>query len=822
MFSNLLSIDNAITMFFSQLTDTIGFAGYLGIFLAVEVLFIIIFGIRASLSYEARLKRNLDKANEWLFRNKVVDTKNIKVFNEVMKRGPKRLTYFWQQYILYREGAPSTYMNIDNIIEKPLKSSGWQSSVRNLGIVTAIWSVFGFILGLASQNAKTLTFLPIAVSLIIPFAVLLIGAIAIIIIKSVRTVNLDDLYHLFHLFSRFVDNACADLPPYIDFDLLFTAKEIEHGNPQLREYYEERARKAKEEFENAKKNDVKFVEYNFKNVGVDGALLLDRAMKESEAYINKKTATLSQIAQAESQKEALRRNYENVQMDLQRKIQASKENIRKLIEQQAATTSRIEVGLLRQQQEKESKKQEALQKDYDTEETRYKAAKTDIDKEIERLSKILVESLDEAERGMASEYQTFYEKVMKSAYAVAEKKADEEKKELKKQSDKHEKELINVQTQIKRLMDENLTLRAKLEELNPEFKEESEESSDGYYDENGNFIYSDGSYHSPDGLFHDVDGRIYDMNGVEVTHEVADEGATEESLINSQINQFGSFVPTEEKEQPVENTAQESISEQVEEIEEVQEENEELDNQDASLEEEKVEEAVSVDNSQELDNEDEIVEEEAEMKVEPNEESATNAESAKKRGRPRKVVVEEAKTEDVKRPRGRPRKTDVATEEKKENSQPAKRGRPRKSTSNDASKPATSTAKGKRGRPKGSVKKTETVKTEEPKKRGRPRKSPILGEDIDSLSKISQLISEEEAKLNKMKALLNSEIDEVMKAEEKEAVDKEKEELIKEVEALKAQAEGSKNDSKSQQELAQINQRLEDLIKEISQLNNKK
>lgn len=842
MFSSLLSVDNSIRIFISQLTDTIGFAGYLGIFLAVELLFIVIFAIRASLSYEARLKRNLDKANEWLFKNKVIDTKNIKAFNEVIKRGPKRLKYFWQQYILYREDAPSTYMNIDNIIEKPLKSSSWKSSVRNLGIVTAIWSVLALIFGLASQNTNPLSFLYIAVSLILPCAVLLIGAIAIIIIKSVRVVNLDDLYHLYHLFARFVDNACAELPPYIDFDLLFTAKEIEHGNPQLREYYEARARKAKEEFENAKKNDVKFVEYNFKNVGVDGALLLDRAMKESEAYINKKTATLSQIAQAESQKEALRRNYENVQMDLQRKIQASKENIRKLIEQQAATTSRIEVGLLRQQQEKESKKQESLQKDYDTEETRYKASKSDLDKEIERLSKILVESLDEAERGMSSEYQTFYEKVMKSAYAVAEKKADEEKKELKKQSDKHEKELINVQTQIKRLMDENLTLREKLEKLNPEYKQEAEEAPEGHYDEEGNFIYADGSYHSPDGLFHDVDGRIYDMNGVEVTHEVADEGATEESLINAQINQFGSFVPTEEgeiKEEPAEDLKEEVPAEEPKEepIEEAKEEPAEIAQEapvqveEVPAEEEKLEEPAPVEDSkpEEIQEEEKPAEEEvkaeepAEIPAETVEEKpAENKEPAKKRGRPRKVATEEPKVEEVKKSRGRPRKTTAPVEEKKENAQPAKRGRPRKTTGTTTPAKTASSTAGKRGRPKGSVKKTEPVKEEEPKKRGRPRKSPILGEDIDSLSKISQLISEEEDKLNKMKALLNSEIDEVMKAEEQEMVDKEREDLIKAVESLKAQAEGSKKDSKSEEELAYINQRLEDLIKEISLLNNKR
>lgn len=863
MFSSLLSIDNALSTFFNQLTDTIGFAGYLGVFLAVEVLFIIIFGIRASLSYEARLKRNLDKANQWLFKNKVIDTKNIKAFNEVMRRGPKRLTYFWQQYILYREGAPSMYMNIDNIIEKPLKSSGWASSVKNLGICTAVWSAIALIFGIASQNLEAWSYLPVAVALVLPISVILVGAIAIIIIKSVRTVNLDDLYHMFHLFTRFVDNACAELPPYIDFDLLFTAKEIEHGNPQLREYYEARARKAKEEFENAKNNDVKHSEYNFRDVGVEGALLLDRAMKESETYINKKTATLASIAQAESQKEALRRNYENVQMDLQRKIQASKENIQKLIEQQAATTSRIEVGLLRQQQEKESKKQEALQKDYDAEEARYKMAKADLDKEVEALSKVLVQSLDEAERGMSSEYQTFYEKVMKSAYALAEKKAEDEKKELKKLADKHEQELINVQTQIKRLMDENLTLREQLESLNPEFKEETQNNEQGHYDEEGNFVYADGSYHSPDGLFHDVDGKIYDMNGVEVTEEVTEEGATVEAIMNEQVEQFGSAVPTEEnavtedaqtedatdtQEAEAEPQAQEETAEEPAQPEETvvenQEENPVATEPQAEEETAEVEQVPEAEESEVAP--DVVTEEKAQEPAQtqpdqqaeqPTEEKSKQDAPAKKRGRPRKdatadeekkeapktsrgrprkTTSQDAKTEQPKKTRGRPRKTTAETEVKEE-SPAKKRGRPRKTTV-----PATSNSTGaKRGRPKGTTKKETPVPETEPKKRGRPRKSPILGEDIDSLSKISQLINEEEAKLNKMKALLNSEIDEVMKQEELETVDKEREELIKAVEALKAQAQTAET-KKSDEELASINKRLEDLIKEISVLNDRK
>lgn len=797
MFSNLLSVDSAFRSFLTQLSETLGFAGFLGIFLGIEALFVIIFGIRAGLSYEARAKRTLHKANNWLFANRTITTQNIKEFNNIIKSGPKRLSYYWQQYILYREGDPSKYMTIENIIDKPLKSGGWAGSVKTLSILTCVWAVVALIFGFASQTGEAFGFPFVAVAFSLPCAVLLVGMIAVLIIKGTRTTNLEDLYHIYHLFARFVDNGCAELPQFIDFDLLFTPKEIENGNSQLREYYEARARKAKEEFEKAKQNEVEYISYDFENVGVEGRALLNRAMNLSETFISTRNATLSKIAQAESQKDALRRNYENIQMDLQRKIQASKENIQKLIEQQAATTSRIEVGLLRQQQDKEVKKQEGLQKDYDKEETRYKADRAVLDAEIAELATSLEEGLVATEKGMAAEYHTFYEKVMKSAYAVAEKKTQDEKTAIKKQCDIKEKELVSVQTQIKRLMDENLTLREKLEAFDPQYQQtEGESVQEGHYDDDGNFIYADGSYHSPDGLFHDIDGKIYNMNGQEVTGEYSEEYVTAESVINDQINQFGTFVSTETEEEKTEDVFAESKEESLSTDSEEQYSN-------LSFEEE-IEPATTVE-------EKDSAVEEAPAEVEE------TASPARKRGRPRKIVAQEPKVEEPKKSRGRPRKNPIETEKKKTGEPKKSRGRPRKVVE---SQPKAEEPKKSRGRPRKVA--AQEPKIDEPKRsRGRPRKSPVLGEDIESLSKINQLINQEEEKLSKMKALLNSEIDEVLKEETRD-VDREREELIKAVEALKAQAAGVSQNPQSDQELAKINERLESLIKEISILNDKK
>ena len=104
------------------------------------------------------------------------------------------------------------------------------------------------------------------------------------------------------------------------------------------------------------------------------------------------------------------------------------------------------------------------------------------DEDIEELTQEetkLRESLDQAkdnvQKAMVAEYQSFYERVMKSALAQAERKVAGEKSEIIKQRDENEKELIVVQTQIKRLIDENNTLRTRL-------GDETTETADGRYD----------------------------------------------------------------------------------------------------------------------------------------------------------------------------------------------------------------------------------------------------------------------------------------------------------------------------------------------------
>ena len=906
MLSLLNSIDGTLRTFFSQLTEALGFGGYLGLVLGVEAFFILLFVVKSAFSYEARLKRCIDKCNKWLFRYKKIDENNIKDFNKIIKKGPKRLVYYWQQFILYRDGGPSAYLSEENVIEKPLKTSSWVSNIKNLGMLTVVWSVIAFIFGASSQSARGFDIDTIVIALVLPCLSALLGVIAIIILKGRRVMNLDDIYHIYHLFSRFLTNATIDLTPYLDFNLLFTQKEIENGNPQLREYYEARARKIKEEFEEAQKNDAPLQTYEFENVGVDGSLLLNRAMRESELYINKKNATLSKIAQIESQKEALRRNFEDVQMSLQRQIQASKENIQKLIEQQAATTNRIEAGLLKNQQQKEVNKNAQLQKDYEKEEERYLRSKAELDGELDKLKEELDKGASDVQKAMSNEYQTFFEKVMKSAYQVAEAKVKEEKQTLASERDKNEEELVSVQTQIKRLKDENDTLRERLARFDENYKQETVEGEQGHYDENGNYIYSDGSYHDTKGLFHDVDGKVYNMNGELVSYDLTPEEQSakeKQELQDQQVESFGAYIndenqietPQQEETAPQDQkevnsamaeiaesmgeeapyvedeTQEETPEEQSQETqEEINQETQESEQEGNPQEEtEQTENLVSLNPiflgdatqesqpSEEQTSQDEVTSEETtpqpeqlpeEQKIEEpkvEETKPTEEKPKKKRGRPRKEVVTEPAEIEPKKKRGRPRKVD--SQETTQTTPKRKRGRPRKEetteapkTTTVAKKPATkksstkspSKAKtttkktspkstttqskptAKRGRPKKVVEEAPAVQPTV-KKRGRPRKDASM--DSSFVNQLNELISQQENKLKNLKAFLNSEIDQVLEPQEQATVNHEQDDILNAVESLKAQADKAKSSGQSE-ELAKINKRIEDLIKDLSNI----
>ncbi len=624
-FSLLADVESAFESFFANLTSSTTFNLIFFLGLGLELFLILLFAIKSRFSYEARMRRSLDTLNRWLFKYKTLDKDNIKEFNNMVKKAPKRLAVNWQQYILYREKAPSEYMSVENIIEKPLRTSSYALNIKNLIWFSVIWMLVVFVLGISYNNISNtvLNATMIIIALVAPIFMLLMCAIAVVILQARKSANLDELYQNLHLFDRFVDNACVNLPPYIDYSLLFTAEEIDKGIPALREYLESRARKEKEEFDKiAEEESVVYEKYDFSKLGINGQNILERAMKESEAYLSKRDKTLAKISQIEATLESLKRNFENVQKDYQKKTQTTKENIDRLRQQQEETTNRIESNFLRKQQNQELAKLEKDEVEFEQQKRRYLVEKGEYEEAVKSLNEELEAGKGVVEEAMMSEYESFYAQLFKAAHTNAEKKVKDKISELKESNEKIEEDLTVKEAQLKRVIDENETLKRKLgvdyEPIEIETAEKEEQKK-----QEAAVQESDEEVHlqSPEEI-----SNIVKEHSQEVREEMAQIASKPELKIPDIENDDFDFVaPTKAEEIP------------------------------GAIVEEYVPSAEIQDEP-----------------VKKEEEKPETTASGKKRGRPRKgeeKTLEEMVTE--KRPRGRPRKTTTTPAKPA-----AKRGRP--------------------------------------------------------------------------------------------------------------------------------------------------
>ncbi len=546
---------------------------------AVEAVLVIFFLVKSSLSYEASLNRSLDKLNYWLFQNKVITEENIQKFNSLMKTvAPKRFCYYWQQYILFREGTPSSYMSTENLVERPLKTSSYDSNIKNLNIISIVWAIvmaFLFVLAGANYVRDTLTVAVFSEAVFVIGVLILIDVIFTVSLRARKNAILNSIYQNLSLFGRFMDNACIDLPTYIDYQILFTPQEIEKGQPVLREFLDYKTRKEKEEFQQAQEENIEHEVYDFSSTGVNGSNVLDRAMKESERFLNKKDKLLVQISQLENELDARKKNFDNVQKDFQTKLQASRENIDSLLKQQEETTNRIESNYLRKQQTQEIAKQDQLEQEFEQQRAKYILEKNELEEQVKNLQTEIESSKKEVENIMLGEYQNFFDSFCKSVEKVVKKVFTDKIDSLKADNQAKQERITELEIKLKNTHQGEYDATPYepaptetaptaqdvvpvAEEYQPAPQEEyvqepvqetttqeTEQSTEGYYDEAGNYIYPNGSYYDVNGLFHDVDGRVYDANGNPVSDGTEDATSTEEQTPYN----YEEFAPTTEQTQ---------------------------------------------------------------------------------------------------------------------------------------------------------------------------------------------------------------------------------------------------------------------------------
>ena len=505
---------------------------YIGV--GFVLLMIVFFFIKSSLSYEVKLARTIDRLNNWLGRNRNITASNLIEFNSLIKdrRSPKVLRKHWQQFMLYRDKLPSEYMSAYNCIDRPSKTSSFSANIKNFSFIVIMDAIITFFLGLIYYAGKADTVVAsISLSLLAPVTILFIGVVAIIVLRLMQNYNLASLYQTFHLFSRGIDNASATIPKYVDFEVLFTQKEIKEGIPVLGEYLEKRARQEQEELEEAQKNAVSHEEYDFASSGVDGSLMLERAMKESETYINAKQRLLSEIQQFESEITTLGRNYENTSKDFQRKLQASKENMERLRQQQEESTNRIEVNYIRKQQQDEVRKQEQLEKDLDDTTNKYNVEVNSLNQEIEKRRAQIEERKARVQDAMDSEYQSFASKLHENIQAEIQKASEDDIQKLSVEKDQYAQAIAYLKNEtdnkdeIIKAKDQTIEeLQKRIESLDAALinaqsgagaagTSQDSDDEDGTYDDKGYYWFKDGTYYDNLGKYHDLEGNVYSEDG---------------------------------------------------------------------------------------------------------------------------------------------------------------------------------------------------------------------------------------------------------------------------------------------------------------------
>lgn len=447
------------------------------VFVGLELLFVIYFLVKSHFAYQFRLIRAIDKINIYLLNNSYINENNLIEFNKKMKKVPKTLRYHWQQYMLYREQSPSFYMSSNNVIEKPLRSSSVKYNIKTMKALTIIFTTLSIllsaaVLGLAPSTSQSSFIAPVVFRLaIIPSVIIFIGSIYGIYQNARQSANLSDLYQTFHIFQRLIDKAVTTMPEYVDFEVLFTKKEIAKGIPALNEYLEKRARQEQEELEKARRNAVDHEVYDFGSVDISGSLILDRAMKETEIYLSLRNRLLAEIQQVESQIDTLKKSYDNTQREIQRKMQTAKENIDRIRMQQESSTNRIEGNYLKKQQDQEISKLTQLEKDNTEETYRFNQELEALTSEIDKKKAELEERRKYIEKAMLAEYKTYSTKVFKNLLKVANEKEKEERASLSETKDSYAQKIVELKDQVQELSYENTQLKDRIKNFDSELSE---------------------------------------------------------------------------------------------------------------------------------------------------------------------------------------------------------------------------------------------------------------------------------------------------------------------------------------------------------------
>ncbi len=470
---------NFFNVIFTGLRDwckDLGLNAIFLMFLAVLVIAIGVTVIVIALSVENRTAKAITKVEEYLTNNPFVTNENIVEFNRLMKKIPRTLRTKWQQYVVNRDKKPSDFFNEEDCIEKPFKTKGFSQALvifRNFLIALVSLS---FIFSACAITSNSITG-AIQESVFTPLVIAILGVIFMIVVNALHNSVRAKMYFNFKDMTKLLDRAVTTFPDVVDYEIIFTKKEIDNMIPELQEYLRQRAVYEQEQLEKAKENEVEHENYDFSSLGVDGSLVMERAMKECEYYLGNRRKALASIEQLQTEKDLLTKSYDEKNKVSQRKLRDINETLDRLREKLNNTTNKIVGNDIRRQQTEEIKKQQNIEREIEEDNNRYQAELKKVDEQIDSKKRDIDNNRHYVEVAFTNEFKAYSDKVYERLHTITEDQVKDELNSLKQEnqtmkSQLEEKDVFIIEKN--KLFDEKMELlnqsQNKIDELNAEIK----------------------------------------------------------------------------------------------------------------------------------------------------------------------------------------------------------------------------------------------------------------------------------------------------------------------------------------------------------------
>ena len=430
---------------------------FLGAFLVVSLVVIAI----TSFSYECMLTKTIDRINKFLERNPRINDDNLVAFNNMMKASsvPKTLRRQWQQFMLYREHPASYYMSFKHCVENPLRNSSYRQQMTVYKIISYVLIVLSFIVSAFMASQVYSTSVVIQDIIIVPLIILIAYWLISMVLDLIHSAISADLFQNYQYFEINMDKAMLTLPEFVDYEVLFSQDEIRHGIPVLFAYLQKRAIQEQQELEKARLKSVDHEKFDFNEAGLDGSLVLDRAMRETENYTSQRKKYMQEIERVNNEIAVMENNHRERVKDFQRQVQTSKETIENLKEQLEQASSTIEINYIKKQMRDELNRQQVAEKDFDIITDKHNQEVKSLNQEIKHYEEEIKNAKEGLESAMFSEFNTYSIKVYNNLEKIVDDKmqdkVDDYKDQIKSlegQLEEKNEELENVYTRYQEVL----------------------------------------------------------------------------------------------------------------------------------------------------------------------------------------------------------------------------------------------------------------------------------------------------------------------------------------------------------------------------------